>query len=172
MANFDKELEGQVVQWVTQVSGESKLPHESVAEWWQDGLVLCKLVNAIKPGTITKVSNMKAPFKKMENITRFTDAVRMFGTPESAMFATPDLYEEKNMGSVINCVYTFAGVIQTTVPEFKGPTLGPAIKATVQDKPRKKSNVTQTGGLAGTLEQTPAFTGKRQAASHAPGARR
>merc|ERR1719297_565201 len=86
------------------------------AEWLNDGQVLCELVNKIKPGTIKRINKMKAPFKKMENITAFTDAARGLGVSESAMFATPDLYEEKNLGSVVNCIYTFAGVVQTAVP--------------------------------------------------------
>jgi len=128
---------------------------------------LREAVNKIKAGIVKRISTSNLPFKKMENITRFTDAARMLGVPESAMFGTPDLFEEKNMGSVIDCVRQFAGVIQTTVPEYTGPKLGRPIQAKVLDKARDKTMPTQTGGLAGTLEQQPIFTGKRDAASHA-----
>jgi len=104
---------------------------------------------------------MMAPFKKMENITSFTDACRMLGVNESSMFATPDLYEEKNMGSVINCIYTFGGVIQSTVPDFTGPKLGIMINAQVKDGARSKQMATQTGGFAGTLDQQSAVSHAR-----------
>merc|ERR1719422_2765415 len=102
----------------------------------------------------------------MENITAFTDAARHLGVMEASMFATPDLYEEKNMASVLNCIYTFAGVIQTTCPEFQGPKLGRPIRATVQDTRRIKAPPTQTGGLAGTLDQQSARTHQRDAAAY------
>lgn len=122
MAAHDEALEKQVVQWVEAVGGESIGPL-TFSEWLNDGTVLCNLVNKIKPGTIKGPSTMKAPAKKMENITLFTDAVRALGVPGPAVFATPDLYEEKNLGAVLQCIIAFAAVVQTAVPDFDGPKL-------------------------------------------------
>lgn len=114
---------------------------------------------------------MLAPFKKMENITYFTDAARMLGVNESSMFATVDLFEEKNMNSVISCLYTFAGTIQTTVPEYNGPKLGLPIEAVVKDAAREKVMATQMGGLTGTLDnKTVTGTGDRTFGAKAAGA--
>jgi len=159
-AKFDKGLETEVIEWMEQIVGEKRDPL-TTAEWLNDGKVLCKLINGIKPGTIKKVNTMKAPFKKMENITAFTDSARSFGVMESSMFATPDLYEEKNMGSVINCIYMLGGVIQSTVPDFTGPKLGVMINAHVPDAARGKKMATQTGGFAGTLDQASVTTHAR-----------
>ena len=38
---------------------------------------------------------------------------------------TVDLYEEKDMSLVLRCIFALGRVIQTTVPEFAGPVLGP-----------------------------------------------
>merc|ERR1712066_456596 len=95
--------------------------------WLKDGLVLCSLVNKIKPGTIKKPNTSKLPFKQMENITFFMKAARELGVSESSMFGTPDLYEDKNMGTVIDCLYAFAGTVQARVPSYTGPKLGVAV---------------------------------------------
>lgn len=169
-ANYDPELERDVCDWISKVTGETRDSEMTVCEWLRDGVILCNLVNKIHPGQIPKISHMKAPFKKMENITHFTDAARTFGVNEAAMFATPDLYEEKNMGSVINCIYTFAGVIQSTAPEYTGPSLGKLIHATKVDQRRSKKIATQTGGLSGTIDHQRGFTSKRDAAAADPNA--
>jgi len=164
---YDPELEKAVTTWIIDITGEdfASKGADSFAMWLQDGQVLCHLVNKIIPGKIAKVNTMQAPFKKMENITYFTDAARSIGVPESSMFATPDLFEEKNLGSVINCIYTFARVVQSAAPDFDGPTLGEKMEAdVVHDARRGKQLATQTGGLAGTLQDEKKATGLRERA--------
>merc|ERR1719330_2255980 len=112
---------------------------------------------------------MKAPFKKMENITAFTDAARRMGVMEMHMFATPDLYEEKNLASVVSCIYAFASVVQTAVPEYDGPKLGISMVG-ARDSAREKRMPTQTGGLAGTLGRPQVRTSNRGAQVETAGA--
>jgi hypothetical protein len=153
MAKYDVGLEGEVTAWIEQVTGESR-GDLSMHEWLKSGQVLCKLINAVKPGTIAKVNTMAAPFKQMENITFFMNAARSLGVPESAMFGTPDLYEEKNMGSVLNCIYTLGGAIQVSTPGFKGPKIGIALNADVKaDKKRGSGILTDaSAGFSTTME--------------------
>jgi len=167
-AKYDVDLERQVCSWIASIVPDMPQGDMTVGQWLHDGKVLCALVNAIQPGRIKKVNTMNAPFKQMENITYFTDAARAFGVKESAMFGTPDLYEEKNLGVVIHTIHNFAGCIQSSVPEFTGPKLGEAIAASsVVDAKRDKVAATQCGGLSGTLEQQKIATGARQAAPDA-----
>jgi len=165
-AKYDPELEADVANWIQKVTGEDK-GDMTFGEWLHNGKVLCALANAVKPGIVKKVNTMNAPFKQMENITFFTTAARDLGVPESAMFATPDLYEEKNLGSVATCIFTFGGVVQTTCPEFTGPSLGVPVHAQAKDHAREKKVATQCGGLAGTMEKSQATTGKREVAAGA-----
>eukprot|EP00927_Polykrikos_kofoidii_P065651 TRINITY_DN61381_c0_g1_i1.p1 TRINITY_DN61381_c0_g1~~TRINITY_DN61381_c0_g1_i1.p1 ORF type:complete len:370 (+),score=59.42 TRINITY_DN61381_c0_g1_i1:68-1177(+) len=140
-AKYDTHLEAEVVDWIQAVTGESK-GEQPIAEWLHDGKILCKLVNCVKPGTIAKINEQKMPFKQMENITNFMNAARSMGVPESSMFGTPDLYEEKNMGSVVNCIYQFGGCVQATCAEFTGPKLGTAHTAADGDKKREGTKAT------------------------------
>jgi len=83
---------------------------QTMHEWLKSGEVLCRLANAIKLGLIKKVNTQSMPFKQMENTTFFMNAARGLGVPESSMFGTPDLYEEKNMGSLIRASMPLEGL--------------------------------------------------------------
>merc|ERR1719412_1494735 len=115
-----------------------------MAEWLKNGQVLCKLVNAIQPDTITSVYEGTMTFKQMENISQFLTYARGLGMTESSVFSTPDLYEEKNMSIVVTALYTFGGVVQAKAEEigFTGPKLGVAVKAEVSDRNRGLGLVT------------------------------
>lgn len=105
-AKRDPALEHEVIEWIKQKTGEDASP---LAEKLNDGLVLCKLVNAIKPG-IVKAGPAKMPFHKMENINRFIEAAQKLGVKELDVFATVDLYESKNITKVIDTLITLKRV--------------------------------------------------------------
>jgi len=139
-AKYDPELEREVTEWIEAVTDQKK-EDKDFAEWLKDGHVLCALVNTIKPGIVKKVNTSSLPFKQMENITYFMNAARELGVPESAMFGTPDLYEEKNIGSVVTCIFQLGGAVQVSAPEFTGPKLGIALKSDSKDKKRDKGGL-------------------------------
>merc|ERR1711870_63085 len=88
-------------------------------DWLKSGVVLCNLANQVKPGSIAKINSSTMPFKQMENIKYFMDFARRVGVPESSMFGTPDLYEDKNMGGGL-CTDMSAGFNATL--EVQRPT--------------------------------------------------
>jgi len=161
-AKYDAGLEADVVAWIEAIVGPEKTKgDQDVQEWLKSGEVLCHLINAIKPGTVKKVNTMNAPFKQMENITYFMNAAREWGVPEAGMFGTPDLYENKNMGSVMLCIYNFGCAVQVEFPEFAGPKLGVPPTHVSKDAKRNVGPATQSGGLAVTLEQAKPTDGAR-----------
>lgn len=159
-AKYDPEMEKEVVDWIEKITGEKK-GDAKIEDWLHDGKVLIKLVNAIKPGTVKKTNEESLPFKQMENITRFTDAARDWGVPESSMFGTPDLYEAKNMTSVVRSLYTFGGAVQVHCPEFSGPKLGVPLKVEAKTHKRETHVATQSGGYTSTLDAQKAHTNAR-----------
>jgi hypothetical protein len=66
-----------VAAWIRDVTGEAL--SEPLDDALRSGVVLCNLVNALRPGTVQKVSHSKMPFPMRENIKAFCDACRAFG---------------------------------------------------------------------------------------------
>ncbi|XP_011436749.2 myophilin-like [Crassostrea angulata] len=66
----------------------------------KDGVKLCKLVNALKPGSIPEKKYATPPtmsFKQMELIGLAIDKMKQLGVPDHEMFQTVDLYEGQNL---------------------------------------------------------------------------
>lgn len=145
-ANYDTAAEYEASQWVQDITGVQVVGE--FGEALRTGQVLCQLVNCIKPGTIAKINNAGMPFKERENITKFLKVCRTWGVHEYALFSTDDLYDEKNLLSVVKCLHQLGGVVQRAVPDFEGPHLGIADTSKAKrDKKRDFEPVSQTGGL-------------------------
>lgn len=100
---YDSSAEAQAQAWIEEITQEPFT--ESFGPQLKDGTTLCKLANGIKPGTIKKINSSKLAFKQMENVTFFLKACRKFGVPESSLFETVDLYELKDLGLVLQCIF-------------------------------------------------------------------
>lgn len=90
---YDHGAEKIARDWIEAVTGE-KLEGPFGAAL-KNGQILCKLINAIKPGSVKKIETSAMPFKQMENISNFLRACRNIGVREYELFETVDLYEEK-----------------------------------------------------------------------------
>jgi len=100
-----------------------------LADYLKSGVVLCKMINALKPGTITKINAGKMPFMQMENIGAYIQGCKKLGIPEQYLFVTVDLFEGKNMAQVILNINTVKremgfGFEKTSKPEIRGTDLG------------------------------------------------
>ncbi|VDP09533.1 unnamed protein product [Soboliphyme baturini] len=88
----------------------------------KDGVVLCKLANALEPSAIRKINQTTMAFKQMENINNFlTFAEAKVGVPKNELFMTVDLYEAQDPNSVVICLSSVA----RKADKFNKPTLGP-----------------------------------------------
>lgn len=47
-----------------------KLPGQPYEDLLRDGIILCKLINKIAPGSVNKIQTSGGSFKLMENIQR------------------------------------------------------------------------------------------------------
>ncbi|KAI9269796.1 kinase-like domain-containing protein [Sporodiniella umbellata] len=63
----------------------------------QDGVLLCNLINQLKPGTIKQVGYKDLSFIKMDNIIRFLQGAQQLGLEKMDLFDTLDLFEGKKM---------------------------------------------------------------------------
>ncbi|KAK2703352.1 muscle-specific protein 20-like [Artemia franciscana] len=130
MVGRNKQQETEVLQWIQEVIGE-KLPPGPYEDVLKDGVVLCKLINKLAPGSVTKIQTSGGSFKLMENIQRFQAAVKKYGVPEEEIFQTADLFERRNIPQVTLSLYALGRITQKH-PEYTGPTLGPKMAEKVE----------------------------------------
>lgn len=78
---------------------------EAFQEKLKDGIVLCKLINAIEPGSVAKINNGNVAFKQMENIDNFVKGCINYGCKKEDMFQTVSLFEGTNMPEVLNGLF-------------------------------------------------------------------
>jgi hypothetical protein len=149
-AKYDLSAEDEAGQWVEEITGVKVVGE--FGESLRTGQVLCQLINSIKPGTIRKINVPGRPFKERENITMFIKACRDWGVHEYALFSTDDLYDEKNLSSVVKCIHQLGGVLRRAVPEFQGPHLGVADCSNAKrDAKRALAPASQTEGFRNAM---------------------
>jgi len=101
-AKYDPALEATAMAWIEELVEGADFS-KGFGPALQDGVMLCKLVNALQPGTI-KVYEGGMTFKKMENVSMFIRSARGLGVPESDLFTTVSLFELKDLGQVVTTI--------------------------------------------------------------------
>ncbi|KAJ3293316.1 hypothetical protein HK104_004582 [Borealophlyctis nickersoniae] len=97
-----------------------RLPYESLHKSLRDGIILCKLLNKLRPDTIPRINAKPLPFLQMENINNFLHAARNLGISDAELFQTVDLYEGKGMQQVVITILTIARLIAGIQPAKRG----------------------------------------------------
>jgi len=152
-SKYDLAGEQEAAQWIQDITGVQVVG--DFADSLRTGQVLCQLLNCIIPGTISKINNAGTPFKERENISKFLKGCRALGVQEYALFSTDDLYDEKNLNSVVRCIHALGGALRRSVPDFQGPHLGVADNSNARrDIKRDLGVASQTAGLNVTMERS------------------
>lgn len=115
------ELERTARQWIEAVTG-IKQADVSFPQYLKSGVVLCKLINTIKPNAVTRINEGTIAYKQMENIEHFLKACTELGLHQQDLFNTSDLFNEKNINLVINSIHVFAHFIEK-LPNYSGPKI-------------------------------------------------
>ena len=110
----------------------------------KSGVVLCELANALKAGSVGRISQSKMPFPQRENVLSFINAARELGVPDRDNFDTSDLFEQSNMRQVMICVASL-GRAAHHIEGFGGPCLGKASDSRAKAAPKHKAVHTGTG---------------------------
>ena len=69
MGNRNPEQEAEILQWIF-LNLEQPLPKGDFEDILKNGVVLCKLINKISPGSVKKIQEKGSNFQLMENIDR------------------------------------------------------------------------------------------------------
>merc|ERR1711920_873298 len=142
-----KQMETEATEWIAAVlasAGESFECPGTLQEAIKDGVVLCQLVNIIKPGCCKKPSASPAPFKQMENIGNYLKAcTEKIGVPAHTSFQTVSLFEDQDMLAVLRQIHALGSSAQAI--GFSGPKLGAKLAV---ETPREFSAETLAAGAA------------------------
>lgn len=106
-SKYSEELAQESLEWIKAVTAEpinTSGDTDNFFEVLKDGVILCKLANALQPGCIKKVNESKMAFKCMENISAFLECAKNFGVPTQETFQSVDLWERQNLNSVVICL--------------------------------------------------------------------
>eukprot|EP01103_Thecamoeba_quadrilineata_P016608 TRINITY_DN5593_c0_g1_i1.p1 TRINITY_DN5593_c0_g1~~TRINITY_DN5593_c0_g1_i1.p1 ORF type:complete len:570 (-),score=119.61 TRINITY_DN5593_c0_g1_i1:21-1730(-) len=127
-----------VLQITTEVNNFTEF-----AEWLRDGIVLCQLVNQLKPGVIKEYHSDRSTSSKtkaLENLLCFLYSLLQFEIPRDHRFGPLDLFEEKNLNKVVDCLEELAQKENFTMDQFFSQGLDDTkIQATLSPKNLKKT---------------------------------
>jgi len=137
-AKFDPKLSTEALQWLADVltecgsdedkelAGKITMPiaqMKDVQTNLKNGVLLCHVINIIKPGSVKKINTNNMAFKQMENIGNYLSACEAIGMSKTDCFQTVDLYEANNIPMVINQIFALGR--KSRKIGFTGPVLGP-----------------------------------------------
>lgn len=133
-AKYDDEKQNQQLQaqeWIQSLVSDTEFSTSEdgferlgkMQESLKSGVVLCKLINIIKPDSIKKIYESNMPFKQRENIVAYLTACQALGMPEHDCFVTQDLFEGDNMIAVIDQIFRL-GSITMNLEGYTGPSIG------------------------------------------------
>ncbi|XP_063777083.1 LIM and calponin homology domains-containing protein 1 isoform X3 [Pseudophryne corroboree] len=86
-------------KWIEQVTGRS-FGEKDFRTGLENGILLCELLNAIKPGLIKKINRLPTPIAGLDNVTLFLRGCKELGLKESQLFDPGDLQENSNRTTV------------------------------------------------------------------------
>lgn len=116
-------LEDEVTLWLEIISGEQR-NDGGFAEWLRNGRVLCASANGVWPGICGKRKG-----KGTDKIATFLGACLALGVPKRSLLRAEDLLDSGDVQRLQLCVVALAGVARRSVPQFRGPYLGPVVQS-------------------------------------------
>uniref|UniRef100_A0A669P7P7 LIM and calponin homology domains 1 n=1 Tax=Phasianus colchicus TaxID=9054 RepID=A0A669P7P7_PHACC len=86
---------------IKQVTGRS-FGEKDFRSGLENGILLCELLNAIKPGLVKKINRLPTPIAGLDNIILFLRGCKELGLKESQLFDPGDLQDTSNRVTVKN----------------------------------------------------------------------
>lgn len=108
-------------------------------EGLRDGVLLCRVMNKLRPGLIENINLSSIPEKQIKNLTRYRQACLDYGLTSEAVFQDPKVFHElTDVCSVIAHLWALAQ-FAITQPNYTGPSLRKAFSSSKRGL-RGKSN--------------------------------
>ncbi|XP_074807601.1 LIM and calponin homology domains-containing protein 1 isoform X3 [Natator depressus] len=92
---------GEARRWIEQVTGRS-FGDKDFRSGLENGILLCELLNAIKPGLVKKINRLSTPIAGLDNTILFLRGCKELGLKESQLFDPGDLQDTSNRITIKN----------------------------------------------------------------------
>ncbi|XP_059577651.1 LIM and calponin homology domains-containing protein 1 isoform X3 [Alligator mississippiensis] len=92
-------------RWIEQATGRG-FGDKDFRSGLENGILLCELLNAIKPGLVKKINRLSTPIAGLDNIILFLRGCKELGLKESQLFDPGDLQDASNRVTVKNIDYS------------------------------------------------------------------
>ncbi|XP_053433452.1 LIM and calponin homology domains-containing protein 1 isoform X2 [Nycticebus coucang] len=92
-------------KWIEQVTGRS-FGDKDFRTGLENGILLCELLNAIKPGLVKKINRLPTPIAGLDNIILFLRGCKELGLKESQLFDPSDLQDTSSRVTVKSLDYS------------------------------------------------------------------
>lgn len=119
---YSLEVEGIAQRWIEAVLKDKFPAGVTFANALKSGVILCRLINAIKPGSVSKINTANIAYLQMENIEHYLKACAAFGLRNSDLFDTTDLFEAKKMSIVLSHIVVLGNTVKK-LDTWRGPVI-------------------------------------------------
>ncbi|GAB6029057.1 Muscle-specific protein 20 [Chamberlinius hualienensis] len=117
----DRAKESQILIWIYQILDE--INTTDYDQYLRDGVVLCRVMEAIKPGSIQGKLSCNNLKEKRSNIERFLRACANYGVPKNVLFKPEDQLYALHIPRVTRCLFAL-GKRAEDDPNYDGPSIG------------------------------------------------
>ncbi|XP_016430682.1 LIM domain only protein 7b isoform X4 [Sinocyclocheilus rhinocerous] len=177
---------GEVMEWRQQSAVSCELAFQEAQRWLEevtkkrfgsksfrvaleDGVLLCDLINTLKPGIIKRVNRLSTPIAGLDNVNVFLKACEKLGLNEAQLFHPGDLQDvstrvtvrreetSRRLKNVLITIYWLGRKAQSD-PFYTGPQLnlkafegllGTALSKALEESVQSKSSVRDSGYAEG-----------------------
>lgn len=117
----DRAKESQILLWIWNVLDEVNMTDYDL--YLRDGIILCRLIDAIKPGSIQGKLASATNKDKRRNIEWFLRSCEAYGVPTEVLFEPEDLLFMRHMPRVTRCLFALGKKVDED-PSYNGPGIG------------------------------------------------
>ncbi|ORX56110.1 hypothetical protein BCR36DRAFT_177712 [Piromyces finnis] len=111
MSNYQNE-EKAAINFIESTLGESLSINDNIQRTLRSGVILCRIIQKVKPELMPRISARPLPFLQMENIHNFLNASKELGVKPDNLFQTSDLYEGTDMNKVFHTLISLDKVLK------------------------------------------------------------
>ncbi|XP_051898103.1 calponin-1 isoform X1 [Pristis pectinata] len=106
---YDPQKDEDIRRWIEDVTGVTLT--ENLMDGLKNGVVLCKLINKLQPGSVKKINESPQNWHQLENIGNFLKAIAKYGVKLHDSFEANDLYENCNLTQVQTTLMALASLV-------------------------------------------------------------